>query len=468
MMKELVQEREGMIVRFNVSIEANDGLELRANIYTPKESGKYPVVLSYGVYGKDLHVEKIYKSAWESIVKDNPEVLVGSTNIHQVWELVDPEKWCPDGYVCVRVDSRGAGNSPGYCDPWGEREAQDIYDCIEWCAQQEWCNGKIGMCGISYFSVNAWQVAELQPPHLAAIIAWEGFNDIYRECTHNGGIVNMMMQSWEQLQVIPLQYGLGDNGYKSRVTGFNVSSDVNMTARELVNNREDFSWYHLANHPLLDDFARAHSTKDLSKVVCPVLSAANWGGLALHLRGNIEGFMRAGSEEKFLEVHGLDHFSLFYSTYGMNLQKQFFGHYLKGEDTGWLKRRKVQLQIRHVDKFVERFEDEFPLARTQYTRFYLDPKFYTLSTQSQIDAGTITYRGMGDGVMFLTLPFEEETEITGYVMAKLFVSSSTRRCRSFPCSPAVYPRSCRGDVPWRERPEQPGCHGMAARFPPQA
>ena len=65
--------------------------------------------------------------------------------------------------------------------------------------------------------------------------------------------------------------------------------------------------------------------------------------------------------------------------YGVSLQKKFFGHFLKGEDTGWSKQPKVQLQVRHVgEKFVERHESEWPLARTQWTKFYLDPASYSL------------------------------------------------------------------------------------------
>ena len=75
----------------------------------------------------------------------------------------------PDGYACVRVDSRGAGRSPGYLDHNNARENRDFYDCIEWAAAQPWCSGKVGLNGISYYASNQWRAAALQPPHLAAI-----------------------------------------------------------------------------------------------------------------------------------------------------------------------------------------------------------------------------------------------------------------------------------------------------------
>jgi len=89
----------------------------------------------------------------------------------------------------------------------------------------------------------------------------------------------------------------------------------------------------------------------------PLLSAANWGGMGLHPRGNFEGFLRAGSKQKWLEVHGDTHFTLFYAKYGQDLQRKFFDRFLKGIDNGWEKRPKVLLQVRHPgEKFVERAE----------------------------------------------------------------------------------------------------------------
>jgi predicted acyl esterase len=158
----------------------------------------------------------------------------------------------------------------------------------------------------------------------------------------------------------------------------------------------------------------------------PLLSCGNWGGNSLHLRGNIEGFVRAASKQKWLEMHGDRHWTLFYTDYGNNLQKRFFGHFLKGEDTGWHEQPAVQLQVRYPgEKFVERHEVEWPLARTQWTKFHLDPARNALARDAFRTKMTASYDASGDGLMFLTPPLERETEITGPSAAKLFVSSST-------------------------------------------
>ena len=111
------------------------------------------------------------------------------------------------------------------------------------------------------------------------------------------------------------------------------------------------------------------------------------GGQGLHLRGNVEGFVRAASKQKWLEVHGLEHWTHFYTDYGRLLQKRFFDYFLKGIDNGWQKQPRVQLQVRHVDKFVERMENEWPLARTQWTKLYLDPSDLTLSREPVKEGG---------------------------------------------------------------------------------
>jgi hypothetical protein len=164
---------------------------------------------------------------------------------------------------------------------------------------------------------------------------------------------------------------------------------------------------------------------DWSKVTVPFLSAGNWGGQGLHLRGNVEGFVRAASKHKWLEIHGIEHWTHFYTDYGRLLQKRFLDYFLKGTDNGWQNQPRVQLQVRHVDKFVERMENEWPLARTQWTKFYPNPADLTLSRDPVKESGTITYDALGDGVTFLLPALKEEMEITGPSAAKLFVSSST-------------------------------------------
>lgn len=416
--------RDGMQIDWDVPIPMDDGIVLRADVYRPIGEGKYPVIMNHGTYAKWVHLEDAYPNPWNKMKENHPEVMAGSTNQYQTWEAVDPEKWVPDGYICVRVDSRGAGRSPGYLHPWSPRETKDYHDCIEWAAKQPWCSGKVGLCGISYYAMNQWQVAGLQPPHLTAMCAWEGAADFYRDVTFHGGLYNTWVDSWYENSAKPRQHGLGSRGYKSRVNGEWASGPETLSDEELGWNRCDFE-EEFSSHSMDSEFWQERSA-DWPKVNVPFLSAGNWGGHGLHLRGNVEGFTRAASQEKWLEIHGLEHWTHFYTDYGVNLQKKFFGHFLKGEDTGWKDQPTVQLQVRHVgENFVQRSENEWPLARTKWTKYFLHPEDHSLRTEPASDPGGLTYETLSDGVTFLTPPLEEEVEITGPSAAKLFVSSET-------------------------------------------
>src|SRR5207237_6979497 len=190
-----------MKIDWDVPIRMDDGLELRADVFRPHD-GKHPAILSYGPYGKGLAFQEGYKSAWEIMARDYPDAVANSSNRYQNWEVVDPEKWVPEGYVCVRVDSRGAGRSPGYLAHNNARETRDLYECIEWAAAQPWSNGKVGLAGISYYAINQWHVASLQPPHLAAMCPWEGAADFYRDMSRHGGILSDLWPIWFRIHVM--------------------------------------------------------------------------------------------------------------------------------------------------------------------------------------------------------------------------------------------------------------------------
>ncbi len=415
--------RDGMRIDWDVPISMDDGLVLRADVFRPVKEGRYPVILSYGPYGKGLAFQDGYPSAWERMAKEHPDVTAGSSNTYQSWEVVDPEKWVPHDYACVRVDSRGCGCSPGFIDHFSPRETKDFYDCIEWAGVAPWSNGKVGLNGISYYAINQWHVATLQPPHLAAMCIWEGAADWYRDMTRHGGILCTFWENWYDMQVKTVQYGAGRRGGRSRVHGAPVCGLETLSEAELARNRSNLG-DDIRAHPLDDDYHRARSPV-WSKVKTPLLSAANWGGQPLHPRGNFEGFVRAASRQKWLEVHGIEHWTHFYTDYGRKLQLKFFDHFLHGKKNGWDKHPRVLLQVRHIDRFVERSENEWPLERTRWTRLYLDPSDCSLSENRAAKKAVTSFAAMGDGLTFLTAPLGSDMEITGPSELKLFVSSST-------------------------------------------
>ena len=296
--REKSEIRDGMRIDWDMPITMDDGLVLRCDIYRPIADGKYPVIMTYGPYGKWLHFEDLYTDQWRRMCADQPDVPTGSTNKYQCWEVVDPEKWVPDGYVCIRVDSRGAGRSPGVIDIWSLREAQDVAQCVDWAGVQPWSNGKVGLNGISYYAENQWQTAALQPKHLSAICTWEGAADFYRDMAHHGGIFcRGFVQDWSKAQVYTVQNGRGTRGFKSRMTGDWVSGPETLSDEVLGQNRRDFYEDCISRKLDTDEYWQSRMP-DWSKVKTPLLSSANWGGQGLHPRGNFEGFraLRVGAE----------------------------------------------------------------------------------------------------------------------------------------------------------------------------
>lgn len=415
--------RDGMAIDWDVPIEMDDGIILRADIYRPPDHGTYPILLSYGPYAKGLAFQEGYPDQWQIMARQHPDVPAGSTNKYQNWEVVDPEKWVPHGYTCVRVDSRGAGRSPGYLDQFSPRETQDLYNCIEWAGVQPWSNGNVGLAGVSYYAINQWHVASRQPPHLAAICPWEGAADWYRDMTYHGGILCTFFDNWYRMQVLNVQHGLADRGPINPNTGVPAAGPDSLSDEQLAANRAHLG-ADIKAHPLDDPYHRDHSP-DWSKITVPLLSTANWGGQGLHPRGNFEGFLQSASHEKWLEVHGIEHWTQFYTDHGVNLQMRFFDHFLKGDDNDWAQQPPVQLQVRTVHGFVQRPEYEWPIARTHWTRLYLESARQTLTATPLGLEDTLQFDALGDGLTFSTPPLDRETEITGPIAAKLFVSSTT-------------------------------------------
>jgi predicted acyl esterase len=221
---------------------------------------------------------------------------------------------------------------------------------------------------------------------------------------------------------LPNQNGNVSTPHRDRETG-DITTGAGLTPALLDANRADHP-RDLLHHPLDDAWFRSRSP-DLSRIEVPVYSAGNWGGAGLHLRGNVEGFLRAGSKQKWLDMHVGTHFESFYLPRYIERQKQFFAHFLKGEANDWPNEPPIRLEIRSPDGVTVRNEHEWPLARTQWQHFYLNAESRTLSSRKPLSEARADYPALGDGINFTTEPFEEAVEFTGPLMARLWVTSTT-------------------------------------------
>lgn len=447
------------IIERDVPIRMDDGVELRADVFRPNTEAAVPVIMTLGPYGKGVRYQDLYKHSWDFLTAAHPDLLSGSQHRWLTWETVDPEIWVPWGYAVVRVDSRGAGRSPGYLDILSPRETLDYYHAIEWAGTQAWSNGKVGLNGISYYAINQWHVAALQPPHLAAMIPWEGAADTYRDFFRHGGILsNRFLETWYPRQILSIQHGNRtapmDPWLEAPAAGPASLSDA-----ELHNNRMA-THVNVRAREMDDDWYRARSP-DWSKVVTPFLSAANWAGFGLHPRGNFSAFCEAASPQKWLEGHPGRHEEWFYLEYGMQLQKRFFDYFLKGEENGWDREPRVSLNIRRPfsDSFELRKENAWPIERTVWTRLYLDAASQTLGWTAPKAASVASFSAADQGLCLMSPPLEHEIEMTGPLALKVHVSSSTADADLFVTVQAFAPDGAEVEFPGTVDPHTPLAQG---------
>ena len=405
---------QSILVEKDVAVPMRDGARLVADVFRPRARERVPAILNLGPYQKD--------KPW--VV---PETLEEPPNDWMNWETVNPRWWVPRGYAAVRIDGRGSGKSRGQCEPWSHAEAVDFFDAIEWAAAQPWCNGKVGLLGISYYAINQWFVAQLQPPSLKAIIPWEGFADIYRDALYHGGIFSLFMSNWFTAHL--LHHTLG-------------------RASQQLSNAWALNTLHVWLSNNLDSGALRGAQADWDKITLPFYSVGNWTGFGLHLRGNTEAFARAASRHKKLRIQTGSHVHPFYTEEGRQDQKRFFDYWLKGIENGIMDEPPVKLAIRHgADKFEWRHEREWPLARTQWTKLYFNLAAGALAKEMPGTPASRTYAAsslgtmgstsasssqvMGGGIkpgMGLSLEtalLTENLEITGPLAASFWVSSSS-------------------------------------------
>lgn len=415
-----------MILDRDVGITMRDGAVLRANVFRPDGEGRFPVLMTLGPYGKDVHLSQFMPEAWAALQRRHPEILRASSCKYLAFETPDPEVWVREGYVVVKVDSRGAGKSPGKLDVNSPAEFRDFYDAIEWAAVQPWSTGKIGLLGISYYAAGQWMIAAQRPPHLAAMLPWQGTSDFYRDRTRQGGILCCgFTKRWWEKSVLRNQHGNPDSPFTDIVTGERNTGPTSLMPAELVANRVEYL-PNLRAHPLNDAWYRERSA-DLARIEIPALVVANWGGLGLHLRGTIMGYLGLASREKWLKVQSGSYFLTFLLPESVALQRRFFDRYLKGLDNGWEQEPTVDVAIRAVDDTVKRraLDTAWPLSGTTWMRLYLDARGKSLGRDAPAAAGEVSYPAIGEGVAFETPPLERELELAGPIKAKLFVSSST-------------------------------------------
>ena len=374
----------GILCEQDVHTKLRDGATMYSDIYRPVGGTGLPVILCWTMYGKRPNENP---QEWE--VNGVPP---GTRSKFTAFEAADPSFWCNNGYAVAVTDARGAGASEGDLNMWGEEYARDCYDYIEWIAEQWWCNGKVGMSGNSSLAMVQWYVGAMDPPHLACLAPWEGSADIYREFLASGGILN-----YGQYDCITM--GLGAFG----------------------NRQEDYvaAFY---KYPLYNSYWESKRPK-VENITVPVYVTAGWSH-HLHLRGCLLSFRNIKSK-KWLRTHREHEWNDYYQPHNEQDLKLFLDRYLKDINNGWENTPQVRIDVMdayNYDYQIQRPENEFPLARTQYTKLYLDATDGSLNMQPVSAESTAVYEA-AEGAVSFEITFDEETELTGYFMVRIWVEA---------------------------------------------
>ena len=229
----------------NIFIPLKDGTKLAARMWLPVDAAKQPVpaLLEYLPYRK----------------RDGTTTRDALTHPYLAGH----------GYACLRVDMRGSGDSDGLMrDEYTKQEQDDCLEVIDWIARQKWCDGKLGMFGISWGGFNALQVAALQPPALKAIVTICSTDDRYEDDIHyKGGTLLNENLGWAATML----------AYSSRPPDPKI---VGKSWRKMWMQRleqEPFLLIDWLKHPHRDSYWKHGSVcEDYSKITAATLVVGGW------------------------------------------------------------------------------------------------------------------------------------------------------------------------------------------------
>lgn len=370
------------------AVKLRDGTTIYADVFRPVDQAKHPAILCISPYGKEVGGQAL------DDVPGRAGVPKSATSGLERFEGADPAYWVSKGYAVINPDPRGAYSSEGNINYWGRQYAEDGYDIVEWIAKQDWSNEKVGMAGNSWLTVSQWFIAAEQPPHLAAIAPWEGFSDHFRESGTRGGIPNP--------------------AFPEKI------AETFASAHGLLEDQPRM----IVEYPFLNEYWQDKQAR-LSRIKIPAYVVASYTN-PVHTHGTFAGFREISSKDKWLRVHLTQEWNDFYNPTNVADLTKFFDHYLKGEDNGWEKTPKVRLSVYELEghDVINRSEQEFPLARTQYKKMYLDAKTDTLQLQKP-QAAELSYDSeSAKPEAVFTYKFDKDTELTGYMKLHLWAAAA--------------------------------------------
>jgi uncharacterized protein len=359
----------GMIAEKDVYVTMRDGVKICADVYRPDTTEKLPALLAISIHNKDLQGPEMAETgllqpAW-SMLWTGPA------------EAGDTRFLVSRGYVHVIANPRGIAKSES-----GGSRAFDSYDLIEWIAAQPWCDGNVGMIGISGFGAEQLMAAKLKPPHLKAIFPFDprgaygeagGFRDEYP-----GGVIHLfrfLLQVYasahqQKGQPKPLppereklwEEAMANPDFRMYPHVYNVL---------MLKGQHFPAYFEVLLNPYDNQEAVKKSESEFTKIDIPTYTGSGWYGYTYktHLLGAQNWYRNIDPPAKKLLLLGPAHLDRPFKAFHQEVLR-WYDHWLKGIDTGILQDPPVRFWVMGANEW--RSGSDWPLPETQWIKFYLN------------------------------------------------------------------------------------------------
>ncbi|WP_439585754.1 CocE/NonD family hydrolase [Dyadobacter bucti] len=353
----------------DVTVPMRDGINLLADVHRPAGKGRFPVLIAASPYPRQV----------QNLGAPAGFIEAGASDF-----------FVPRGYVHLIVNLRGTGGSGGTFGFFDAQERQDMFDLVEWAAEQPWSNGNIGMVGISYFAMTQIEAAVERPPHLKAIMPVACTFDLYEAAYHHGLFSSSFITPF--LSMIGLTSSQTNKLWRSKLVGalrgllrtpFIHKQFATMNGEAAIAGLKfllkvhhdphpwDDLWRAIAvEHPLRDDWWDQRNLLPLlDKVEIPVYLGCDWQNVPLHLPGTFPAFQTLVNS-KHVQVAILGEYGLSWPWESLHLEAlAWFDHWLKGTDTGILEGPSFRYVLPGAEGW--HAANTWPIPETNYQSLYL-------------------------------------------------------------------------------------------------
>ena len=418
----------------NVRIPMRDGIELVADIFRPDADGPFPALVAVSPYARQV----------QDLGAPAGFIEAGATDF-----------WVPRGYVHIIANLRGTGGSGGTFTFMDSQERRDLYDLIEWVAEQPWCDGNVGMLGISYFAVTQLEAAVEQPPHLKAVFPFAATSDLFEAASHHGLVSTAFISSF--LSMVGLTSSKSDGFYRSApfaiarrilnrprlhkkfatMNGESANGILNLLMKLPHPPRPwDELWQDIVvKRPLRDEWWDDRDlTPLLENIDIPVYLGCDWENVPLHLPSTFSALPNL-TKSPCVRVAMLGKFGLTWPWESMHIEAlAWYDHWLKGHDTGILDGPAFRYFLPETEEW--KAVESWPPADSSHHEFAL--RADGVLGNDEGDPGSREYMALGTGLnrpkpssidppallIWTSAPLEEDLDVAGDIELRLVASAT--------------------------------------------